>query len=111
MKIEKECVDTLLTSLDKKQLLQLAELNRIFDVLGNEAEVPRAQAHEMVDDMVKDNVLTPEEAIAVKKQLTADKIKLAQIAKLTEPYVMLRGDGTVGSKNAPAKATTPSTTK
>jgi hypothetical protein len=104
-------VDTLLTNLDNKQLIQLGELNKIFEVLGNDAEVPRAQAHQMVDDMARQGLLTPQDAAEVKKKLTKDRIRLDEIAKATEPLMVMRPDGTVGVKgvSAPPKSTPPQT--
>lgn len=96
MKVHQECVDTLLTALDKQQLLTLAQVQQVYDVLGDEVIVPKNQVRPVMDNLIKKGAMTQVDAKEMEDKMKGDT-KVSDMAN-QGPEMVIDKDGRVISK-------------
>ncbi|CDW60567.1 Dynein light chain LC6, flagellar outer arm [Trichuris trichiura] len=98
-----KAIKTTLTALDENNLIQLIELADIYQALGKDIVIPEEKVINLVDNLSKDGICSPDEVQAILNQFVAgnnEGLRPALIAHTMGPEIIVRQDGRIATKRS-----------
>ncbi|KFD57724.1 hypothetical protein M514_01394 [Trichuris suis] len=96
-------IKSTLNALDENNLIQLIELADIYQALGKDIVIPEDKVINLVDNLSKDGICSPDEVQAILNHFVAgnnEGLRPALIAHTMGPEIIVRQDGRIATKRS-----------